>query len=108
MGVKGLGYTPRRSLLKHCAGSQKFASCIPDGPILIFKWLNFSDRLVALRSTQPLTQISTRVIFWGVKQAGACGWQPCQLHVQVLPKFFESQPPGELRDSRRPPKLCFT
>jgi len=40
MGVKGLGYTPRRSWLKHCAASQKFAGCISDGHILIFKWLN--------------------------------------------------------------------
>jgi len=89
MGVKGLGYTPRRSWLMHCAARQNFASCIPDGLILIFKWLNLSDRPVALRSTQPLAETSTRCIFWGVKSAGACGWQPCKLHVPILSYIFE-------------------
>jgi hypothetical protein len=31
---------------------------------------------MALVSTQPLTEMSTRNISWGVKAAGAYGWQP--------------------------------
>ena len=31
---------------------------------------------MALGSTQPLTEMSTRCISWGVKAAGAWGWQP--------------------------------
>ena len=31
---------------------------------------------MALGSTQPLTEMSTRNISWGVKVAGASGWQP--------------------------------
>jgi hypothetical protein len=36
-----------------------------------FNWLNPSGRTTALRSTQPLIQMSTRNIFWRVKAAGA-------------------------------------
>ena len=34
---------------------------------------NSSDRTVALGSTQPLTEMGTRSISWGVKAAGAWG-----------------------------------
>ena len=37
----------------------------------IFHWRNPSGRTVALRSTQPLTEMGTRGISWGVKVAGA-------------------------------------
>ena len=33
------------------------------------------------------TNMSTRRIFWGVKAAGACGWQPYHLHVPIVMKF---------------------
>jgi hypothetical protein len=33
--------------------------------------INPSDRTMALGSTQPLTEMSTRNISWGVKAAGA-------------------------------------
>ena len=36
---------------------------------------------MAVGSTQPLTEMSTRDISWGVKAADAYGWQPCHLHV---------------------------
>ena len=42
-----------------CAGS------IPDGVIGIFQWHNSSGRTMALGSTQPLTEMSTRCISWG-------------------------------------------
>jgi hypothetical protein len=48
-----------------------FASSIPDGVIGIFQWHNPSDRTMALGSTQPLTEMSTRCISWGVKAVGA-------------------------------------
>jgi hypothetical protein len=45
---------------------------IPDGVIGIIYRLNPSDRTMALRSTQPLTEMSTRGIPWrGIKAAGA-------------------------------------
>jgi predicted membrane-bound spermidine synthase len=39
---------------------------------------------MALGLTEPLTEISTRNISWGVKTAGAYGWQPYHLHVPCL------------------------
>jgi hypothetical protein len=36
----------------------------------IFHCHNPSDRTIALGSTQPLTEMSTRNISWGVKSAG--------------------------------------
>ena len=40
-------------------------------PLLMLHWHNPSDRTMALGSTQPLTEMSTRNIRWGVKAAGA-------------------------------------
>ena len=53
---------------------------------------------MALRSTQPLTEIGTRNIFWGVKAAGAYGSQPYHLHVSIVLKsgslnFLEASGP---------------
>ena len=53
-----------RSWLRHCATSQKVAGSIPDGVIGIFHWHNPSGRTMALGSTQPLTEMSTRNISW--------------------------------------------
>ena len=60
-----LGGTRWRSWLRHCATSRKVAGSIPDGVTAIFHWLNPSGRTVTLRSTQPLTEMSTRNISWG-------------------------------------------
>ena len=55
-----------RSWLRHCAASQKVAGSIPDGVIgFFFHSHNPSDRTMALRSIQPLTEMSTRNVFWG-------------------------------------------
>jgi hypothetical protein len=70
----------------HCATSRKVAGSIPDGVSGIFYWHNPSGRTTALGSTQPLTEISTRNISWGVKAAGALGWQPYHLHVPIVLK----------------------
>ena len=60
-----------RSWLRHCATSRKVAGSIPDGVIGIFNWYNPSGRTMALGLSQPLTEMSTRNISWGVKAAVA-------------------------------------
>jgi hypothetical protein len=47
----------------------KLAGSILDGVIVIFHLNNSSGRTMAFRSTQPLKEISTRNISWGVKTA---------------------------------------
>jgi hypothetical protein len=49
----------------------KVAASIPDDVIGIFHWHNPFGRTMALGSTQPLTEMCTRNISWGVKPAGA-------------------------------------
>ena len=56
--------------LRCCATNRKVAGSIPDGVIGIFHSHNPSDRTMALGSTQPLTEMSTRSIFWG--KGGRC------------------------------------
>jgi hypothetical protein len=51
--------------LRYCATNRKVAGSIPDGVIGIFHWHKPSDRTMALGSTQPLTEMSTRSISWG-------------------------------------------
>ena len=69
-GVYRVWGTRWRSWFSHCCTSRKVAVSIPDGVIRNFHWHNFSCRTVALGSTQPLTEISTKIISWGVKAAG--------------------------------------
>ena len=76
-----------RSWLKHCATtSQKVAFSIPDGVTGIFYWHNPSGRTMTLGLTQFVTEMSTRNITWGVKVAGAWGWQPYHIHVPIVLK----------------------
>ena len=49
--------------LRCCATNLKVAGSIPAGVIGIFHW--HSNRTMALGSTQPLTEMSTRYISWG-------------------------------------------
>jgi hypothetical protein len=49
----------------NCATNRKVAGSIPDEVTGIFQWLNPSGRIVALGSTQPLTEKSTRNHSWG-------------------------------------------
>jgi hypothetical protein len=51
--------------LRYCATNRKVAGSIPDDVIGIFHWHNPSDRTMAMGSTQPLTEMSTRSISWG-------------------------------------------
>jgi hypothetical protein len=61
---------------RHCATKQQVAGSIPDGVSGFSHWHNPVSCIMALGSTQPLTEMSTRNISWGVKAAGAYGWQP--------------------------------
>jgi hypothetical protein len=74
--------TPWCIWLRHCAKSRK----IPDGVVAIFHWHNPSGRTMALGSTRPLTEMSTRNISWGLKAAGALGWQLYHIHVPTVMK----------------------
>ena len=89
-----------RSWLRHCATSQKVEVSVPDGVIGIFHWHNPFGRTMALGLTQPLTEMSTRNISWGVKAAGAYGWQPYHPHVPIVLKsgslnFLETLGPAQ-------------
>ena len=75
-----------RSWLRHCATSRKIAGSFPDGVTGNFRWRNPSGGTTALGSTQTLTEMSTRNIFWLVKAAGTYGWQPYHLHVPIVLK----------------------
>ena len=48
-----------------------------------FIWNNPPGRTM----TESLTEMSTRNISWGVKAAGAWGWQPYHLHVPTVLKY---------------------
>ena len=78
----------------------KVAGSIPDGVTGSFHWYNPSSRNMALGLTQPLTEISTRNISWGLKAAGAYGWQSYRLHVPTVlkpgsPNLLEPSGPVE-------------
>ena len=51
--------------LRCCATNRKVNGSIPDAVIGIFHLHNPSVRTMALGSTQPLTEMSTRRIYWG-------------------------------------------
>ena len=72
--------------LKHCTTSRKVVGSFADGVIVIFHWYKPSGRTMALGSTQPPTEMSTRKISWGVKAAGAYVWQPYHLQVTTIMK----------------------
>jgi len=50
---------------KYCGTSRQVAGSIPYDIIGISLWYNPSGRTMALGLTQPLTELSTRNIFWG-------------------------------------------
>ena len=66
--------------LGRCATNRKVSGSIPDGIIGILHRHNPSDRTVALVSTQPLTEMSTRSISGGAKN-GRC------VRLTTLPPF---------------------
>ena len=56
--------------LRHCATSWTVACSVPEGVIWVFHGPNPTGRTMAPGSTQPLTEMSSRDITWGVKAAG--------------------------------------
>jgi hypothetical protein len=83
--------------LRHCATNRKVAGSISDGVTGSFHWYNPSGRTMALVSTRPLTEMSTRNISWGT--GGRC------VGLTILPpscadclKIWEPQPPGTPKD----------
>ena len=52
---------------------------------------------MALGSTQPITEMSTRNIFWGVKAARCVGLTNLPPSCADYVESWESQPPGTLR-----------
>ena len=58
-----------RICLRHCAARRKAACSIPDGIIGSFHWHDPSGRTMAVGSTQPLTEMSTRNISWGLRRS---------------------------------------
>jgi len=80
----------------HCGVSQEVAGSIPDSVTGICHWHNPSGRTVALGSTQPLTEKSTKNISWRVKAVG-------RLRLTTLPpsltnchEIWEPAAPGSL------------
>jgi hypothetical protein len=80
-----------RSWLRHCATSQKVAGSIPDGVSGISNWHNPTGRTTALRSNQPLTEISTR------GKGGRCVGLTLPPSCADCLEIWEPQPPGTLR-----------
>jgi len=75
------------SWLWHCATNRDVAVLAPYCVSTFFFYLhNPCGQVVALWSNQLLTEMCTGVISWGVKVAGALGWQPYQLHVPTVLK----------------------
>jgi hypothetical protein len=87
-----------RSWLSHCTTSREVAGSILNGVTGICYWHNPCGLTMALGSTQPVTEMSTRNISWGRGSKGR--W--C-LRLTTLPpswtNFLEiwvSQPPGTM------------
>ena len=57
--------------LRYKPEGRGFVGSIPDGVFGIFNLHNPSGRTMVLRSTQPLTEMSTGNVSWGVKVAVA-------------------------------------
>ena len=57
--------TIERLFKKYCTTNRKVAGSIPDGVTGIFQSLNPFGRIVALESTQTLTEMSTMNPSWG-------------------------------------------
>jgi len=65
LNLLSVPYMRWRSWLRHWASGWKDVGSIPDDIPWIFHWHNPSGHTMALRSTQTLTEMSTRNIFWG-------------------------------------------
>ena len=82
--------------MKHCAANRQAKSSIPDGTIEIFNCLNPSGRTVALGSTQPATEMSTRNVLRGLRRPVRRADNPSTFICRLFQKSREPQNPGAL------------
>jgi hypothetical protein len=95
-----IGGTRWRSWLRHCATSCKDAGSIPVDVIEGFHWHNSSSRTMSLGLTQPLTEMSTRNVFWGgggVKIGRGIGRPYLPPSCAYCLEIWQPEPPGSLR-----------
>ena len=85
--------------------NRKVAGSIPNGVISIFHWHNPSGRTMALGSTQPLTQMSTRNGGKGGRYVGMSILPPAC--VDCL-EIWEPQTPGAIKACPHLHRNCFT
>jgi hypothetical protein len=97
-----------RSWLRHCATSRTVAGSIPDGVIVNFHWYNPSARTMALGSTQPLTEMSTRNTSWTGKGGRGVGLTTFLPSCSDCLEIWEPRPPGALRTCPGLQWDCFT
>jgi len=71
---------------RHYATKRTVSVSIPYGVTGIFHWYSPTGLTMALESTQPLTEMSTRIISWRVKATSAWGWYPYHFYVQIFLK----------------------
>jgi hypothetical protein len=86
------------SWFRHRATSRKVVGSFLDGVTENFHWHHPSGHTMTVGSTQPLTEMSTKNISWGLNAVGANGWQPYHLHVPIVLKsgslnFLETSGP---------------
>jgi hypothetical protein len=86
-----------RSWLRQCAASRKVTGSIPDVVIGFFHRRNPSGRTMVLGSTQPLTEISTRIYFLGVKGGRCLRLTTLSPSCADCLEIWEPEPPGTLR-----------
>jgi hypothetical protein len=65
----------QRSWFRFYATNRKVTGSIPNDIIESFSWPNSFSRTMALESTQPVTEMSTRSLPGGKVAVGAYGWQ---------------------------------
>jgi len=75
----------------HCATSRRSAGVIPDGVNGIFLWHIPSGRTMTLGFTQPLTELSTRNIYWRSKGDRCVGLTTLPLSCTDCLEIWESQ-----------------
>jgi len=88
------------SWLRHYNTSQKVVGLIPDGVIRISHLLNPSDRTLALGSTQPPTDMSTKECFLGGKGGQYVGLTTLPRSCAHCLEMWEPLPPGILKTYR--------
>jgi hypothetical protein len=99
------------SWLRHCARSWKVVGLIPDWvndlilPVALWPWLGVRG-VGWWWLTQLVIEMSTKNVSWG--QDVQCYSSRYQIHVLIACKFWDPQPPGNLRSCPGLLSDCFT